>query len=215
MEDMDKQYGISEVAEITGYPPHVLRYYEKEFELDIPRNESNHRYYTYAEIELFQYIKSLQDKGFSNKQIKLIIKSPEVLVNSNDETALTSINQLDSTNMVELAQEISLKLYDKLLDGLHEMFENNKEYNDKLIKELMDEIAALRNEINSKERDVLICENAKLKMKIKEKSYEVAELKEKIKRLESNKSIIKKLFRRNKWSIKVASTNLQLLLIFA
>ncbi len=198
MEDMDKQYGISEVAEITGYPPHVLRYYEKEFELDIPRNESNHRYYTYAEIELFQYIKSLQDKGFSNKQIKLIIKSPEVLVNSNDETALTSINQLDSTNMVELAQEISLKLYDKLLDGLHEMFENNKEYNDKLIKELMDEIAALRNEINSKERDVLICENAKLKMKIKEKSYEVAELKEKIKRLESNKSIIKKLFRRNK-----------------
>jgi len=198
MEDMDKQYGISEVAEITGYPPHVLRYYEKEFELDIPRNESNHRYYTYAEIELFQYIKSLQDKGFSNKQIKLIIKSPEVLVNSNDETALTSINQLDSTNMVELAQEISLKLYDKLLDGLHEMFENNKEYNDKLIKELMYEIAALRNEINSKERDVLICENAKLKMKIKEKSYEVAELKEKIKRLESNKSIIKKLFRRNK-----------------
>jgi len=198
MEDMDKQYGISEVAEITGYPPHVLRYYEKEFELDIPRNESNHRYYTYAEIELFQYIKSLQDKGFSNKQIKLIIKSPEVLVNSNDETALTSINQLDSTNMVELAQEISLKLYDKLLDGLHEMFENNKEYNDKLIKELMDEIAALRNEINSKERDVLICENAKLRMKIKEKSYEVAELKEKIKRLESNKSIIKKLFRRNK-----------------
>ena len=198
MADMDKQYGISEVAEITGYPPHVLRYYEKEFELDIPRNDSNHRYYTYAEIELFQYIKSLQDKGFSNKQIKLIIKSPEVLVNSNDETALTSINQLDSTNMVELAQEISLKLYDKLLDGLHEMFENNKEYNDKLIKELMDEIAALRNEINSKERDVLICENAKLKMKIKEKSYEVAELKEKIKRLESNKSIIKKLFRRNK-----------------
>lgn len=37
----------------------------------------------------------------------------------------------------------------------------------------------LRNEINSKERDVLICENAKLKMKVKEKSYEVAELKEK------------------------------------
>ena len=27
----------------------------------------------------------------------------------------------------------------------------------------------LRNELNSKERDVLICENAKLKMKVKEK----------------------------------------------
>ena len=79
MVEIDKEYAISEVAEITGYPPHVLRFYEKEFKLDIPRNDSNHRYYTYNEIELFQYIKSLQDKGFSNKQIKLILKSPEVL----------------------------------------------------------------------------------------------------------------------------------------
>ena len=112
MMDVDKQYGISEVAEITGYPPHVLRYYEKEFELDIPRNESNHRYYTYAEIELFQYIKSLQNKGFSNKQIKLIIKSPEVLINSNEETALTNISQLNSIDTVQLAQEISINLHD-------------------------------------------------------------------------------------------------------
>jgi len=198
MADMDKQYGISEVAEITGYPPHVLRYYEKEFELDIPRNDSNHRYYTYAEIELFQYIKSLQEKGFSNKQIKLIIKSPEVLLNSNEETALTNVNQLDLINVVDLAEEISLNLYDKLFDCLNEIFESNREYNDQMIKKLMDEIVALRNELNSKERDVLICENAKLKMKIKEKSYEIAELKEKINRLENNKSIIKRLFKRKK-----------------
>lgn len=198
MADMDKQYGISEVAEITGYPPHVLRYYEKEFELDIPRNDSNHRYYTYAEIELFQYIKSLQEKGFSNKQIKLIIKSPEVLLNSNEETALTNVNQLDLINVVDLAEEISLNLYDKLFDCINEIFESNREYNDQIIKNLMDEIVALRNELNSKERDVLICENAKLKMKIKEKSYEIAELKEKINRLENNRSIIKRLFKRKK-----------------
>ncbi len=64
MLDLDREYTISEVAEFTSYPPpHVLRYYEKEFELEIPRNESNHRSYTYREIELFQHIKSLQDKG--------------------------------------------------------------------------------------------------------------------------------------------------------
>lgn len=194
MVDVDKQYGISEVAEITGFPPHVLRYYEKEFDLEIPRNESNHRYYTYTEIELFEYIKTLQNKGFSNKQIKLIIKSPEVLLNPEDETALTSVVHNEIINVTELAQTISQNLEDNFLNRLVEVLESNKEYNKQIIKELMDEIVQLRNELNSKERDVLICENAKLKMKVKEKSYEVAELKEKIKRLEDSRGFIKKLF---------------------
>jgi len=45
--------------EYTGYPAHVLRYYEKEFDMQIPRNEANHRYYTYSEIEILNYIKEL------------------------------------------------------------------------------------------------------------------------------------------------------------
>lgn len=194
MVDVDKQYGISEVAEITGYPPHVLRYYEKEFDLEIPRNESNHRYYTYTEIELFEYIKTLQDKGFSNKQIKLIIKSPEVLINPEDETALTNITHHENINAIELAQTISQNLEDNFFNRLVEILESNKEYNEQIIKELMEEITQLRNELNSKERDVLICENAKLKMKVKEKSYEVAELKEKVRRLEDSRGFLKKLF---------------------
>lgn len=197
MVEIDKEYAISEVAEITGYPPHVLRFYEKEFELNIPRNDSNHRYYTYNEIELFQYIKSLQDKGFSNKQIKLILKSPEVLITSNDETALTNITQHESIDVVELAGEISEKLQENFFNKLIEILESNKEYNAQIIKELTDEIMALRNELNSKERDILICENAKLKMKVKEKSYEVAELKEKIKKMEANKGLLKRIFVRS------------------
>ncbi|HSH34876.1 MerR family transcriptional regulator [Schnuerera sp.] len=198
MIEIDKQYPISEVAELTGYPPHVLRYYEKEFELEIPRNESNHRYYTYSEIEIFQYIKSLQDKGFSNKQIKLILKSPEILINSNEETALTNISQQENINSIELAREISINLEEVFFDGLIKTLESNTQYNEEIIKELMSEITALRNELSSKERDVLICENAKLKMKVKEKSYEVAELRERIKRMENNKSFFQKIFKSSK-----------------
>lgn len=196
--ELDKQYTISEVAELTSYPPHVLRYYEKEFELEIPRNESNHRYYTYTEIELFQYIKSLQEKGFSNKQIKLILKSPEMLITTNEETALTNISSKESVDSIELAREISINLQEVFFEDLIKILENQSEYNEKIIKELMDEIIALRNELSSKERDVLICENAKLKMKIKEKSYEVAGLKEQIKRMENSKGFFQKLFRNNK-----------------
>ena len=47
----------------------------------------------------------------------------------------------------------------------------------------------------SKDKDVLLCENARLKMKLKEKSYELAELKYKIRRNDSkNMPFWKKIF---------------------
>ena len=49
--------------------------------------------------------------------------------------------------------------FEKLSDYLSS--ENNNTAD--LIEELKEEVISLRNEINSKERDVLICENAKLK----------------------------------------------------
>ena len=196
MLEVDKQYSISEAAEITDYPPHVLRYYEKEFELEIPRNESNHRYYTYKEIELFQYIKSLQEQGFSNKQIKLIMNSPELLLTSDNEIALTTVNSHDKIDSVQLAKDISLYLYTEIFDEKTKVLNDNTVNNTKKIEELKEEIINLRNELNSKERDVLICENAKLKMKVKEKSYEVAELKEKIERMENKEGFFQKIFRR-------------------
>ncbi|NLV76636.1 MAG: MerR family transcriptional regulator [Tissierellia bacterium] len=198
MLEVDKQYSISEVAEITSYPPHVLRYYEKEFELEIPRNESNHRYYTYKEIELFQYIKSLQEQGFSNKQIKLIMNSPELLITSNEEVVLTNISSQDKIDSIQLAKDISSNLYIEIFDELTRILNENTEHSVEKIEALKEEIINLRKELNSKERDVLICENAKLKMKIKEKSYQVAELKDKIKRMENNESFIRRIFKTNK-----------------
>ena len=44
-------------------------------------------------------------------------------------------------------------------------------------------------------RQVLICENAKLKMKIKQKTYEIAELKEQINREKNKKTFLGRLFR--------------------
>ena len=196
MLDIEKQYTISEVSELTNYPPHVLRYYEKEFELDIPRNESNHRYYTYKEIELLGYIKTLQDKGFSNKQIKLIIKSPELVIDEMDEAAVTSLINRQSLDVRNISDEICTNIEDIIINQIKPLISEKEESNIKLIEGLKEEIVKLRNDLNSKERDVLICENAKLKMKVKEKSYEVAELRDKVKRQESSKNIFKKLFKK-------------------
>lgn len=198
MLDLNHEYTISEVSEITGYAPHVLRYYEKEFEIDIPRNNSNHRYFTYKEIELIQYIKTLQDKGFTNKQIKLIIQSPEIVMNNQEET-IDIVPTVDNMyfDTYQLAKEISMTLEEEFFDRLFSHINEGSEKNVKVIEELRDELAMLRNELNSKERDVLICENAKLKMKVKEKTFENIELKEKIKKVEEKQvGLLQKIFKK-------------------
>ena len=53
----EKRYIISEVAERTGIETHVLRYWEDELNLDIPRNK----------------IKELKDSGFQLKAVKAVL----------------------------------------------------------------------------------------------------------------------------------------------
>jgi len=194
--DYGEEYTISEVSELTGYAPHVLRYYEKEFEIDVPRTDSNHRYYTIKEIELIQYIKMLQDKGFSNKQIKLIITSPELVVSNPNDSSLSVVNnELDTSG---LAMEISKSLEEIFFIRLNDIITKSNQDSIGVIQELKGEIVSLRQEINSKERDVLICENAKLKMKLEEKTFENLEMKKTIKKFETSQiGFFKRLFGAN------------------
>ena len=69
----EKRYIISEAAERTGIETHVLRYWEDELDLDIPRNEMGQRYYTERQIELFKQIKELKDSGFQLKAVKAVL----------------------------------------------------------------------------------------------------------------------------------------------
>ena len=63
-------YLISDASKKVDVESHVLRYWEDELELAIPRNEMGHRYYTEAHIRLFQQIKELKEKGYQLKAIK-------------------------------------------------------------------------------------------------------------------------------------------------
>ena len=63
-------YLISDASKKVDVESHVLRYWEDELELKIPRNEMGHRYYTDFHIRLFQQIKSLKEKGYQLKAIK-------------------------------------------------------------------------------------------------------------------------------------------------
>lgn len=69
----ETRYIISDAAKMINVEPHVLRYWEEELAIEIPRNELGHRYYTEKEIHLFENIRDLKEKGFQLKAIRLII----------------------------------------------------------------------------------------------------------------------------------------------
>ena len=65
---------ISDAAKEVKVESHVLRYWEDELQIDIPRNGKSHRYYTELHIRLFQKIKELKEKGYQLKAIEQVLK---------------------------------------------------------------------------------------------------------------------------------------------
>lgn len=67
----ETRYIISDAAKRVAVEPHVLRYWEEELELKIPRNEMGHRYYREKDIEVLKMVKTLKDKGYQLRAIKM------------------------------------------------------------------------------------------------------------------------------------------------
>lgn len=72
------RYMISDAADMVHVETHVLRYWEEELDLTIPRNEMGHRYYTRDNIKEFQKIKDLKEQGYQLRAIRMILHSDEL-----------------------------------------------------------------------------------------------------------------------------------------
>lgn len=77
---MEQHLIISDIAARTGIEAHVLRYWEKELNLDIPRNELGHRYYLESHVDMFLKIQELKQAGYQLKAIKNAIDTNEAAV---------------------------------------------------------------------------------------------------------------------------------------
>ena len=110
---MDKQrYMISDAAALVNVESHVLRYWEEELELTVPRNEMGHRYYTKENIEQFMKIKEWKEQGYQLKAIKLLIHNggrddaPELLAAK--QTLSTEVE--DNTRRMEQFQHMMAQI---------------------------------------------------------------------------------------------------------
>lgn len=68
------RYMISDAANLVNVESHVLRYWEEELDLEIPRNEMGHRYYTEENLLEFQKIKEWKEQGYQLKAIRMLVQ---------------------------------------------------------------------------------------------------------------------------------------------
>lgn len=119
------RYMISDAARLVEVESHVLRYWEEELELPIARNEMGHRYYTEDDIQLLKHIKTLKERGYQLKAIKMDISENGELLPQEETLPQTVVP--DKADVIEDNQE-KMKQFQSLLSrALGEALRENRE----------------------------------------------------------------------------------------
>lgn len=156
---MEQRYIISDAAKKIDVEAHVLRYWEEELELQIPRNELGHRYYREQDLNLLSEIKELKEKGIQLKAIKSIIPK----LNDNGE-GNEHLNQLF---LVEENQEMKAKKEKSLEQASEEMLDlQEAEHKNQKVDEPLD----------VREHSLIMQEEALLEEKTKDEKMHQFEL---------------------------------------
>lgn len=98
-----KYFTIGEAAKLCKVKPHVLRYWEQEFEHIMPvKRGGNRRYYQYQDLLAIRYVRSLlYDDGYT-------IEGARQKLAGNKE------NQVDSSEYVQLIRQTITEIEDVL-----------------------------------------------------------------------------------------------------
>ncbi len=98
---------ISEAARQLNVESHVLRYWEEELDIKVPRNEMGYRCYGTEEMKLLHNVKKLKNQGFQLRAIKLLLKD---LKNGED---------LNLDKLISMRDEINRKVESIDLENPH------------------------------------------------------------------------------------------------
>lgn len=101
------RYMISDAARMVALEQHVLRYWEDELQLDIPRNEMGHRYYTEDNIKELMRIKELRSQGYQLKAIRMYLKK-EKQIAEKEKRETGFVQDIDGFVTLTTAKELGL-----------------------------------------------------------------------------------------------------------
>ncbi|OGO80086.1 MAG: MerR family transcriptional regulator, partial [Clostridiales bacterium GWC2_40_7] len=74
-----EKYSITELSGILQLTDHALRYYEKEFGLNVPKNGRGRRFYTTDLANIMYQIKTMRSEGLEIKAIRNILQSEDII----------------------------------------------------------------------------------------------------------------------------------------
>lgn len=106
MEILKDRYTITELSERLGITDHALRYYEKEFKLNIPKDGRGRRYYTPEKANIMFKIKTMRDDGLEIKAIKKILESENLINEPPPVVTNSEFNSLAPVRSEETVLEI-------------------------------------------------------------------------------------------------------------
>lgn len=131
MEVFKERYTITELSKKLEVTDHTLRYYEKEFNIIVPKDDRGRRYYTPKLANLMYQIKSMRNEGLEIKAIKKILLSenivfePPPVVPDNKVLSLYPVQTDKNTREIEMFFE---EFREQLLETVSEDIISVKDY---------------------------------------------------------------------------------------
>ncbi len=163
MEVLKERYTITELSTSLNITDHALRFYEKEFGLNIPKDNRGRRFYTTELANVMYQIKAMRDQGLELKAIRKILED-ENIIRPKDISIPIPAEQLPAVVSKKLEElsgaELSLIL--EALNGIKEQLFNN------VAEEFINTRQHISKEIHSSKVELGACvENTSRKLEIK------------------------------------------------
>ncbi len=163
------EYGIKDLAKLTGLTTRTLRYYD---EIDLLKpsriGENGYRFYNSNELEKLQQIMFYRKRGFELKQIKDILYNPNYDVSKALKEHLSAL-ELQRENIDSLIRNVKLTIL--ALEGDYKMTDKERfeVFKEELVKE--NEVK-YGQEIRSKYGDEAVDESNKRMLNMSKEKYD-------------------------------------------
>jgi len=134
MEILKERYSITELSEILQLSDHTLRFYEKEFNLAVPKDDRGRRYYTADLANIMYKIKLMRSEGLEIKAIKKILQEDHMFTPPHEDTDSSSSSVIPTAGKeMEVLQAIFGQLGKQLTKEISYELDNTRE---QLVREI-------------------------------------------------------------------------------
>lgn len=155
---------MSEVCELLNIKSHQIRNWEKELQLEFPRDKRNRRFFTPEDIEIIVLVEEGMDKGLSLAEIrKQLIKNGMIAEQTENAIQKMEISNLTPVEFKEIAMDLFKDIVIKREEGLKRDFEKQlKEQLDQQKQDYQEQLLQQSIHLENKIQEQIQAENQKL-----------------------------------------------------